>query len=168
MGVRWSALLIATLVCGCGANPAVVAKGPIANPVIIQSVIPYLDDEVGNADLRSSCDWNRKLPGHVVEEADGRVVINEAAFDAPGGRKLSLTVVNMHVVGGKGFTGPKWAGLRGKLTEDGKLIGSFENSRATIAGSFGACATVQDLGEELAEDVSIWLLHPAIDTEVKD
>lgn len=72
-----------------------------------------------------------------------------------------LVATHLHVIGGGGWTGPKWLVLEGKLFEKGKLVGNFEARRQTIGGSFRTCVTLESLSEEIGDDISSGSRTPA-------
>lgn len=70
--------------------------------------------------------------------------------------------------GGGGWSGPKWLVLEGKMTEKGKLLGSFEARRQTIRGSMRGCGTLDSLSEEIAGDILEWLKTPSLNAKLGD
>lgn len=79
-----------------------------------------------------------------------------------------LVATHLHVIGGGGWTGPKWLVLEGKLLEKGKLVGNFEARRQTIGNSFKACGTLESLSEEIGHDIVEWLKNPSLNTKLGD
>lgn len=136
--------------------------------IMISATIPYENSDTANDDIRKDCDWNQKLAQNIVKESNSSVEVTDKDLTKFSGKKLVIMIDQVHSIGGGGFTGPKWAHIRGKLSEKGKVIGSFEALRKTIGGTFRACATLDNLGEELGGDVAGWLKNPTMDAKLGD
>ena len=128
----------------------------------ISSKLPYLNDQVGSAAIRNECTWNTTMPTAVVAQSKGTVISTDQDLTTVAGKKLIITVTNLHTAGGMGFSGPKWIALRGELIEDGKLLGNFELRRATSSGKSTGCKTLDYIGKALTQDVLKWLKNPVI------
>lgn len=146
---------------GCIATPAVAEE-----VVLVPAFIPYQKDEVAKENIRKECTWNTTMPQYLVKKSDGRVQITEKNIDSASGRKLMLAATHLHVIGGGGWTGPKWLVLEGKLLENGKLIGNFEARRQTIRGSLKTCGTLESLSEEIGDDIVEWLKNPGLNAKL--
>jgi hypothetical protein len=136
--------------------------------VMISSTIPYENSEAANDDIRKECDWNQQLAKNIVKESNSTVEATDKDLAKISGKKLEIMIDHVHAIGGGSFTGPKWAHIRGKLSNNGKVIGNFEALRRTIGGSFKACSTLNNLGEELGQDVAGWLINPTLDAKLGD
>ncbi len=136
--------------------------------IMLSSVIPYADKDVANDSVRQECDWNTKLAQNIVKESDSTVETTDQDLAQIQGKTLIIQADNVHAIGGGSWTGPKWAHIHGTLQDHGKVIGSFEALRRTIGGSFGACSTLDNLGEELGQDVAKWLKNPTMNAKLGD
>ncbi len=136
--------------------------------VLVSSLIPYAQDDTAGEDVRKECDWNATMPRYLAKESEGRVKVAEQNIEAVTGKKLVIVATNLHTVGGGGWTGPKWLTLEGKLTEKGKLLGSFEVRRQTIRGSMRGCGTLESLSEEVSGDILQWLKTPSLNAKLGD
>lgn len=132
------------------------------DPITVGSTIPYANDEVGTVAIRQQCDWNTVLPAVLVAKSNGNIVSSDTDLSTVTGRKLTMTIVNVHAAGGL-FGGPKWAIVRGELFEDGKLQGNFELRRVSSAGRMTSCSSLDKIAKALASDISEWLKHPTMD-----
>ena len=147
----------------------IAAASARADDVVqVSSLIPYQNDEVANETVRKECNWNTTMPRYLADKSDGRVKVSEQNFDSVTGKKLVLVATNLHTLGGSSWTGPKWLVLEGKMTEGGKLLGSFEARRQTIRGSMRACGTLESLSEEITGDILKWLKKPSSNAKLGD
>ncbi|MDP2031618.1 MAG: hypothetical protein Q8K12_18450 [Thiobacillus sp.] len=136
--------------------------------VQVTSLIPYQSDDVANEAVRKECNWNTTMPRYLADESDGRVKVAEKNLDAITGKMLVLVATSLHTLGGRGWTGPKWLMLEGKLMQGDKLLGNFEVRRQTIGGSFRACSTLESLSEEISDDILEWLKEPGLNAKLGD
>lgn len=134
--------------------------------VLVPSFVPYQKEGTTNENIRRECTWNTTMPQYLAKKSDGRVQVAEKNIDAAADRKLMLVATHLHVIGGGGWTGPKWLTLEGKLLEKGKLIGNFEARRQTIGGSLKTCGTLDSLSEEIGDDIVEWLKNPGLNAKL--
>ncbi|MEO8003183.1 MAG: hypothetical protein ABI644_15035 [Arenimonas sp.] len=149
-------MLVSVLFCSM-AGTAIAS-----DQITISSKFPYLNDQIGNAAARNECTWNTTMPADVVAQSKGAVISTDQDLDTVAGKKLIITVTNLHTAGGMRFSGPKWIALRGELMEDGKLLGNFQLRRATSGGKSTGCKTLDYISKALTQDVLKWLKNPAI------
>ena len=143
------------------------SEGP-PEVMLSDAVIPYLNADSADDDLREDCDWNRTTAVYLASESEGRVVLPGSTVKPAPRKRLTLVTQTLHTVGGGILTGPKWVVIEGTLTEDGKTIGTFEGRRQSIRGSFTACKTVRALGEAVADDILGWIDAPKMDSKLGD
>lgn len=136
--------------------------------VLVSSFIPYEKDDTAGENVRKECNWNTTMPRYLAEESEGRVKVAERSIDAVTDKKLALVATHLHTAGGGGWSGPKWLVLEGKMTERGKLLGSFEARRQTIRGSMRGCGTLDSLSEEISGDILEWLKTPSLNAKLGD
>ena len=133
-----------------------------SDQITISSKLPYLNDQIGSAAVSNECTWNTTMPAAIVAQSKGTVISTDQDLATVSGKKLIMTVTNLHTAGGMGFSGPKWIALRGELMEDGKLLGNFELRRATSGGKSTGCKTLDYISKALTQDVLKWLKNPVI------
>lgn len=131
------------------------------DPITITSTIPYANDKVGTVAVRQQCDWNTVLPAVLVAQSNGTIVASDTDLSTVTGRKLTMTIINVHASGGM-FGGPKWAIVRGELSEDGKLQGNFEFRRVSNARRLTSCSSLDRIAKALAVNITEWLKHPTL------
>lgn len=127
--------------------------------VSIPKTVPYAPG-VGTDGLKSECTWNTDISDYVLKFAKSGVVIFDGA-EPTSGKVLSMSIVNVHSVGGGGYSGPKWATIRGELREGSNQLGSFEVRRITHSGGFTACSALERVGKALGKDIALWLKKPS-------
>lgn len=155
-------LFVAVMAC------VAAASARAEDVVLVSLLIPYEKDDTANEGVRKECNWNTTMPRYLAEESEGRVKVAEQNIDAVTDKKLVLVATNLHTAGGGGWSGPKWLVLEGKMTEGGKLLGSFEARRQTIRGSMRGCGTLESLSEEITGDILDWLKNPSLNAKLGD
>lgn len=133
--------------------------------ISVARVTPY-EDGAANAEIRQECKWNAKLGDNIAHYAKGQLTVTDKDLAQVNGRILLLKISQVHAIGGGGFSGPKWARVKGELREGDKLLGSFEVHRTTSFGGFSACGVLDKLGKEIGEDIAEWLEHPTMDAQI--
>jgi hypothetical protein len=137
-------------------------------PITISSTIPYANDDVGSAAIRTECHWNTELPAALVAQSNGAIVSTDKDLSTVSGKKLVITVANVHASGGI-FSGPRWAVLHGELFEDGKLQGNFQLRRVSAGGApRTACPVLGHIGKALTADILNWLKNPTMSATTTD
>jgi len=136
--------------------------------VLVSSLIPYENADTASEDVRKECNWNTTMPGYLARKSKGLVQVAEQSIDAVTGKKLMIVATSVYTTGGGRFSGPKWLTLEGKLTEEGKLLGTFQARRRTSSGSMRACGTLDSLSEDLAGDILRWLKTPSLNANLGD
>jgi hypothetical protein len=154
----------AVMKCLAVACVELLAAFPVmaSDTVKVNPVVSYADASVGSAEVRSECEWNRRLVDYLVEYSGGEVeVVNEDLTKVPG-RTLTLVATAVHTAGGSAFSGPKWARIRGELRQNGTVIGAFTvgaNSAADVI-RWSGCGVLNKLGKKLAKYTANWLKRP--------
>ena len=153
MKLAFTALLLA----------AMPLAGHAREHVTIASSIPYASNAIGNAEVRAECDWNGKLSSYITTYARGEVTATDQDLSTIPGEVLVIHIDRVHVAGGGGFSGPKWAIIRGELKDHGRVINSFRMRRVSdrLFG-FSACGVLDHLAKALGSDVARWVAsgHP--------
>jgi len=77
------------------------------------------------------------------------------------------------VADGNAFMGHhKAMTVRGKLYENGAVIGSFKDRRTSMGGAFGGfkgnCAVLVRTAKAIGEDIGQWLTAPKVDAKLGD
>ena len=129
--------------------------------------VPYAKNVKGAQHLISRCLPGQTLVTELVERAPN--VVPEKKYG--GGMKLEMEITEVEGKYGGIWTGPKEVAAKGRLTRDGKTIGTFEAKHATMGGVFksgGTCLMVERAGELIGEDVADWLLAPRMDARLGD
>ena len=147
-----------------------LSAGPVFadEKIMMSAAIPYEDKDVGNADIQKDCDWNQQLAENIVKESNSIAETTDKDLAQINGKTLTILSDNIHSIGGGAMTGPKWVHIHGQLSDNGKVIASFEALRRTIGGRLTACSTLNNLGDELAEDVGKWLKNPTMNAKLGD
>jgi hypothetical protein len=138
------------------------------DPITISATIPYANDAVATAAVREECHWNTELPAALVAQSDGAIIATDKDLSTVSGKKLVITVTNVHASGGI-FSGPRWAILHGELIENGKLLGNFQFRRVSAGGlPRTACPVLDHIGKALTGDILKWLKNPTMSATTSD
>lgn len=132
--------------------------------VTIPKTVPYAEG-VGSEDLRKECDWNTNLSMRIAAFAKPGVTISGSELGQGSGKVLSMIIVSVHSIGG-GFSGPKWATIRGELRDGNDLVGSFHVNRTTMFGGLTACSALNSVGKAIGKDIAAWLSAPSMDAQL--
>lgn len=155
LGCAWGMLAMAAV-------PAIAADGPVQ----IASIVPYLNEQVGSANVRQ-CDWNARLSAMIVERSRGAVVVGaqDDVATLPG-NTLTIKITRAHTAGGGSISGPKWGRIRMELREDGVVTGNHTIRRVSNRPfTLSACGPLEKVADALADDVVAWLRKPAVDPD---
>lgn len=135
--------------------------------IVIESNIPYISDNVGNETIRNECRWTQTLSENIVSFSKGAIIATDQNLEERPGKKLIIKITSVHSIGGRGFTGPKWARIRGDLFESGKLLSSFDFYSKTNAGRMTACDTLDYIAHSLGRKVAKWVNSKKYETNTQ-
>jgi hypothetical protein len=149
-------LMFATLVA-LGVGQSVHA----ADEVMVQRPVPFNEDADIAGAVKRECKLDEQLPDFIAEYGKEKgieidLVPQVAASHA--GRVLVLEITDA-VSDGNAFPGHrKSVSVKGKLYQEGQLLGSFKARRNSMGGAFdefrGSCSVLCDAVRELGEDVA--------------
>ncbi len=135
--------------------------------MVLPEVQPVHADSIN--DTVRGCGWLTYMVEKVARQYNGaeprpRANVNVSASGAtgPAGRRLVLRVDSAHVVGGGGFTGPKWLNMQGQLMDGEWMVGSFDATQRESSARMTACGALEQLSDNMAERIARWLVAPTI------
>lgn len=141
-------------------------------PLTIVQPIGFAEGAFVRDAVRDECQLQTKVPGFIAEFAGEHFDVSTAASVAESGSGKVLFVEMI----GADEAGNAWTGrhkslkIRGELTENGEVIGSFMARRSTMGGFMGGykgnCAFFGRCAKALGQDVARWLEHPAMDSMI--
>jgi hypothetical protein len=142
----------------------VLAAGAALAATQVASSIPIASSAGASEKVQQSCQLQTLVP-QAVQQAGADVQL----VDKPGkgGRYLELTISEVHAPGGGFFSGPKWMAVQGKLTDRGKVIGTFRAKRVTT-GMRSTCGSLAKLSTVIGKDIAGWLAAPSSNAEIGD
>ena len=112
--------------------------------------------------VKSECALSTKIP-----EILAASIPDVEAVDKPRGRRLLLTIRDVHAPGGGMFSGPKWVTLHGTLKNGGKTLGNFVAKRNALRGG-GTCNMLNHSVTGSADDIAAWLANPSANANLGD
>jgi len=153
----------------CGAGCAGIHPD---DPIFLDPQIQIVDKDAIN-DTVVECGWLKYMPGKVIKAVNesehslrAKLQLAEGDIAKVSGRKLTLKVSNIHVLGGGGFTGPKWISMQGDLTDGSLLAASFEIKYLIKSSKFSACGVLEAGSEGLSEEIALWLKGPRLNSKL--
>ena len=119
--------------------------------------------------VRSECTLDTRLPKFIQDYARKQGIEVEVG-DGTEGRVLQIKFVTIIGPGGGAWSGAKSVTVEGKLTENGKVIGTFVGSRYSGGGMFGGykgtCSILGRCIKTLGNDIAKWLVNPTMDARL--
>jgi hypothetical protein len=119
----------------------------------------YAAQSVGNDALRNECRWNALLMDTLVRYGHGRIEMTDRDLRGASGKTLTVLVTNVHSAGGGGFSGPKWANIRGIVRDGSVVVDEFEIASHTNGGGHGACGALDKMAAVLGKKAAQRVLH---------
>lgn len=150
--------------------------GAQAYEVSVPRPVPLAEDNEIAGNIKRECALDDKLAHYIAEfgRAAGHDVRFVASDAKQTGRGRFLAVeLRDAVSSGNAFVGHrKSASVRGKLYEDGELIGSFRGRRDSMGGAFGgykgSCSVLGRTVKALGKDIVDWMASPSMDADLGD
>ncbi len=136
--------------------------------------IGFKDDAYIRDAVKKECDLVGKLTQFIEENATTQFaqIITDSTSIPSGAQVLTIEIEQVESGGGgwsgrRGLFGGKGGngvGIKGKLTQHGKLLGDFKGLRYSGGGAFGGfkgtCAILGRCVRTLGDDVAGWLVKP--------
>lgn len=166
MGKRMYAALFALM-----AMPTAFA----AEGVTVLKPVGFNEDADVPKAVLDECKLENELPDAVASRAKAAGVTvsfaDKVAQTGPG-RALWMEITDV-IADGNAFIGHRKAvTVKGKLYQDGALVGSFKDRRTSMGGAFGGfkgnCAVLVRTAKAIGEDVGEWLSAPKVDDKLGD
>ncbi|MBI4885408.1 MAG: hypothetical protein HY826_15285, partial [Actinobacteria bacterium] len=106
------------------------------------------------------CRLQSLLPAAVAER-NSKIVLT----DLPAGKVLTLKIVDIEARSGGFFSGRKEITVEGRLTDAGKVKGTFTAKESSL-GSVSNCGILEKAIRELAGDIGAWVDRPAMNSRL--
>ncbi len=169
--MRRSTILTITLALVCVAMPLVSAAHADSATVTVSREVEF-DEASGVTDnVRKECTLQTRLPGFIKDFAKGmKIVLADDVSESTEGRVLHLTITNVIGPGGGAWSGSKSVTVKGELTENGEVLGSFIAGRYSGGGAFGGykgtCSILGRCIKTIGKDIALWLKNPTMDARL--
>lgn len=140
----------------------------------IASDIPFGESTQVRDAVRNECDLGGKLSGFIQRYGNGYDlnIVQSSDIANEQGKVLHVEISDVMGAGGGAWSGAKSVAIQGKLTENGKEIGTFHGSRHSGGGAFGGfkstCAIFGRCVKALGRDVAKWLKKPSMNASLGD
>jgi hypothetical protein len=144
------------------------------DPIHTASLIAEKDEDALSETVRNECKWAEYMPTLVADTYNtskdpaprAKLIVEPGTKKEASRRTLFLMVTHSHVIGGGGFSGPKWVGMKGQLYDGELLVADFTVLRKAYKAVMDTCGQMHSISESLAEKISSWLLDPQFDAEL--
>lgn len=154
---------------------AVAPSAFAADGVAVLKPVGFNEDADVPKAVLDECKLETVLPDAVSDEAKDvgtQVSFTTKATEAEAGRVLWLEITDV-IADGNAFIGHRKAmTVKGRLYEDGKVVGSFKDRRTSMGGAFGGfkgnCGVLVRTAKAIGEDIGKWLAAPKMDDKLGD
>jgi len=150
------------------------AKQQGTDGVLFISSIGFNKDADIREAVRNDCKLENRLTQSIESFASKQFTqIETSAASAPKNAKiLSVEIEEVQGGGGGAWSGAKSVSVNGKLTQNGKELGSFKGRRYSGGGMFaiykGTCGILARCTKTLGKDISTWLKNPEKNSALGD
>jgi len=145
------------------------AKAAAGPTVTISQSIPFAESSGASDKVKAECTLDTRLPKFIQDSAKAHGFTVDLG-SGTAGRVLQIEFTNIIGAGGGAWSGAKSVTVNGKLTEDGKVIGTFIASRYSGGGMFagykGTCSILGRCIKTLGKDIAAWLANPTMDARL--
>jgi len=139
--------------------------------VTIKQSLEFSDSSGASQEVETECKLQTSLPKYIKDFS--RKINVELAEDVTGiteGRVLDIEIVNVLGAGGGAWSGSKSVTVKGTLTENGEVIGTFTAARYSTGGAFGGfkgtCSILGRCIKSIGKDIAGWLATPTMDARL--
>ena len=146
-----------------------------ADAVAVQRPVGINEDADVPKAVLVECKLETELPDAVAGEAKTSgiaVSFVEKAAGTDKGRLLWMEITDVSADGNAFMGHHKAMTVKGKLYQDGQVVGSFKDRRTSMGGAFGGfkgnCAVLVRTAKAIGEDIAHWLAAPAMDGKLGD
>jgi hypothetical protein len=160
--MRYFGLLAASLL-----SVSVHAADPVATPRVAQ----YGEDSVIAGKVKRECAVDEQIPEYVAEYGKSKridVQLVDSADQSTAGRVLLVRILDAQSDGNAFLGHHKSITVKGKLFQDGRVVGSFTARRNSMGGAFGgfkgSCTVLERTAKALGRDIAEWLVEPGEDS----
>jgi hypothetical protein len=130
---------------------------------------PFADSSGVSEKVRGECTLDTRLPRFIQDYARKMGIEVNLGSDTKG-RVLALEFTTIVGPGGGAWSGAKSVTVKGTLTENGKVIGTFIGSRYSGGGIFamykGTCSILGRCIKTLGKDIANGLSNPTMDARL--
>jgi hypothetical protein len=152
----------AALLLGAGLGSAGAAR---AEPVRLANRVEFAPSAGVTEAVRDQCGLQTSLPAALQAAATGVELVPPPAG---GPRVLSLSITEVHALGGGPFSGPKWMVVAAELREGGHTYTARAKRVTSGAMPGGTCGQLQKVVRAIAGDLAAWLAQPSSGAELGD
>lgn len=153
-----------------------ISSFSMANPISVQSVIPYSADSKIAKNIRNECTKLGSQFAQFTQQFGKKFEVDVQLADtidtAAKGRVLQMEITEAVSMGNAFMGHQKYAAAKGTLYEDGKKVASFEARRQSMGGAFagykGSCSVLGRTVKAMGKDVAQWLKAPTDEAALGD
>ncbi len=144
-----------------------------ADILAVPDVVPFAKSAAVPAAVKNECDLGKKLSSYLNSYGASQFDQVVSTSKAPkGAKKLSLSMTQVQGRRGGAWSGAKSVQVKGRLTRNGKVLGTFEALRVSGGGVFGGykgtCSILGRCVKALGRDIATWAANPAMNSRLGD
>ena len=144
-----------------------------AETLAVPDVVPFAKSANVPAAVKNECDLGKKLSSFIHDFGKNQFDSVVSSRKAPkGAKKLSVSITHVQGRQGGAWSGAKSVQVKGKLTQNGKVVGTFEDLRVSGGGFFGGykgtCSILGRCVKTLGKDIAAWAANPSMNSRLGD
>lgn len=154
---------------------AAIGAAQAADAITLPKPVPYAADNEIAGKIKRECKIPEQLSDFIAQGARAHGIETRFADSVNPqmpGRVLDVEITDAVSEGNAWVGHHKSTTVKGKLYQDGKLIGSFRGKRNSMGGMFagykGSCSVLGRTVEALGKDIGEWLATPSLDADLGD
>lgn len=166
MRLAWLSL---ALIASCAASAA------HADTITVPRPVPWAADAEIAGKIQRECTLQTQLADfiQIYAQKQGQTIAFADKVDETTPGKVLILEIRDAVSEGNAFIGHhKSTSVRGRLIDNGQVIGSFRAKRNSMGGAFagykGSCSVLGRTVKALGEDIAQWLSAPSLDAQLGD
>ncbi len=134
--------------------------------LVIKPIVFKKDSYIRDA-VKNECNLTGKLTQFIEKNASSQYanILTDSNSKQRNAQTLSITIEEVQGGGGGAWSGAKSVVVKGKLTQNGRVLGDFRGRRYSGGGMFGAykgtCAILGRCVRTLGKDIAAWLQNPS-------
>ena len=177
MKIRFTILFVSILTlagCASNASKSIQAVATTGTGTLIIKPIQFKKDAYIRDAVKIECNLDGKLQQFIEQNAADQyaTIVTNNQSNPSNAQVLTVEIEQVHGSAGGAWSGGKMVLINGKLSKNGKALGSFKARRYSGGGMFaaykGTCAILGRCVKTLGRDIAGWLQNPTSNAVLGD